>query len=116
MPVDRIPVERLFGIWIDKRLVEEVQAKLMPGHLRTHHQLDGNEHHDAEDAQGAEHHQPVEAAVGDGRVAAREQERSNRGDLARKRLLRTLLVWSVGLGLKLRLGDPKLGHLGYHLS
>jgi len=116
MAVHRIPIDCLLGVGIDVGLVKEIQAKLAPGHLRAYDKLNGDQHDNTEDAQCAEHHQPVETTVCDGRVAASEQKRSNRGNLARRRIGRLLLVWSAGLGLKLHLGDTNLRHLGYHLS
>jgi hypothetical protein len=99
--VHRIPVDRLLGVGIDECLVKKVQAEVGPGQLGAHHELDGNKHHDAKDAEGAKHHQPMEAAICNGRVATAQQEGANLGNLARSILRWPLFAGSAGLGQRL---------------
>ena len=79
MPVHRIPENALVGIRIDIRLVEEAEPELHPGEVRLTDQLSGDQDHDAEDAKGTQHHEPVEAAVGDDRVSPGKEEPPNFG-------------------------------------
>ena len=115
MPVDRVPVHGQFGIGIFEGREEKRKAELVPRQLGTRHKLAGNQHHNAEDAERAQHHQPAEYAVGEGRVAARHQERAHRRSFMNRRPGRTFAVWRSRFRLKLSLGDTYLWRVGAHL-
>ena len=111
MPVHRVPVVGQPGIGIDEPGKEKVEAEAAPGQVRALNQLRGDQNNNAEDAQRAQQHQPRKTAVGDCRVAAREQKPANRRFLHRR-----LPLWRLRLRLKLRLGDAYLRHVGVHLN
>jgi len=75
--IDRIPEEKIVaeGIYID--FVEELEVELAPRHLGAADELDEDEHHDAENAEGAERHEVMKAAVSHSGIAARKQEYSD---------------------------------------
>ena len=114
--VDRVPVHRQMGVGIDEGLEEEIEAKLVPGELGAHDQFRGDEHDDAEDAERAKHHEPLEAAVGDGGVAAREQEACEPPKPRSGAPGRRLAARRSRLRLKLDLGDANFWHVGVHLQ
>src|ERR1035438_8547262 len=95
---------------------EEAKAKLVPAQLRSLYQLNRNQRDNAEDAQCAQHHQPLESPVGYRRVASRQQEGANCRELDRARLRWVLSAGRIRFRLNLNLGDAYVRHVGVHLA
>jgi len=75
--IDRIPEENIVaeGIYID--FVEELEVELTPRHLGAADEFDEDENNNAEDAECAERHEVLKAAVSHRGIAARKQEFSD---------------------------------------
>jgi hypothetical protein len=70
------------GIRIDIEFVEERQPNLCQLSCDCMDQFKGNERDNGEDADAAHQHHAAECAVGDRRIASREQKRRDIGDLS----------------------------------
>ena len=113
MAIDRVPILGLVGIGIVKGGVEELEPGLRPGELGFVDQLIGDQRYDHEDTECAEQHQQLEEAVGESRVAAREQIAANLGMRDRSGGLGRFGGWA-GFRLRHWLGDANLGHGSVH--
>ncbi len=101
-------------VGINVGLIEELEAELCQVSCDRCDQLIGDERDDGEDAERAQHHEQLKAAVGDGGVAAREQEAANRRVLLRRNRRGPGSGGSKRLRLRLRLRDANLRHGGVH--
>jgi hypothetical protein len=82
--------------------------------LRTLNEFRGDEGHDGEDAEGAQHHERFENPVSDSGIASAKQVATDGRLLLRQRACGRLRRNRIGFRLRLGMGDTNLGHSGVH--